>query len=380
MSLENDVASAPAPAPEAAPPASSPPSAPAIEKAPDTTPEAAEAALDDDLRKVWRDQSRERDDSGKFVAKDGKKAEPPAPAVDEPAKEAKDAKPTTPETAAKPAEGQTGNEAPRAWPAEMKAKWATLPPDIQQVVAARETELHEVKSDIGRLAATYRPMNDVLKNHKSYLEPALEATRQSLPQFLDRVITASAMLDSNPVEGLRELAKNYGVDLSTLYDPLAQPPDPKIAALERKVQELSGRLQQEDQQRAASAEQQEAARVESMAAIVTEFMTANPDAKGIENDILAQISAIQRAEPNLDPKATLSKAYERAAWANEKTRNARLKAEIEASTKASEAAAKAASRTAHNAASVNVRGAPSPVDSDDLDADLRSIWRKSATR
>lgn len=380
MSLEAEVASAPAPAADTAPPAPSTPS-PAVVEKPAETPEAAETALDDDLRKVWRNSTKERDETGKFASKEPKKAEPPAPALDKPADEktAKDAKPAEPATVDKPAPATTV-EPPRSWTAEQKAKWAAIPPDVQPLIAAREAELHEVKSDAGRMAAQLKPLAQVFGEHKDYLGSALKATNKSLPEFINDAIAASAMLDQNPVEGLKAIAKMYSVDLGALYDPLAQPPDPTVTALQNEVAQLRNRLLQEDRQRAANAENQQAAREQEFNTIAAEFMAAHPDAKGMESDIIAEISAIQRSEPTLDPKATLKKAYERAQWANEKTRSQRLKAEIEAANKQSAEAAKAASLTAQRAASVNVRGSARSGEFDDLEADLRGIWRKNATR
>lgn len=380
MSLEAEVASAPAPAPAAdpAPPVISTPS-PAVDK-PAETPEAAEAALDKDLRNVWRNANKERDEAGKFASKEPKKAEPPAPALDKPAddKTAKDAKPAD-LAAEKPAQA-TAVEPPRSWTAEQKAKWAAIPADVQPLIAEREAELHEVKSDAGRMAAQLKPLAQVFGDHKEYLGSALKATNKSLPEFINDAIAASAMLDRNPAEGLKAIAKMYGVDLGALYDPLAQPPDPTVTALQNEVAQLRNRLVQEDQQRAAYAENQQAARKQEFNTIAAEFMAAHPDAKGMEPDIIAEISAIQSYEPTLDPKATLKKAFERAQWANEKTRSQRLKAEIEAANKQSAEAAKAASLTAQRAASVNVRGSARSGEAEDLEADLRGIWRKNATR
>lgn len=265
-------------------------------------------------------------------------------------------------------------EPPRAWSAEQKALWAKIPPEAQPIIAARENELHEIKTAAGRLTAEYKPIRDTIGQHADYFgqigkQPA---------QWLNDALHVSRMLDTGQApQVIKQLADQYGVDLGQLYDPLAPPPNQELVELRREIASLKAARQNETQTAAAS---KEAAAVEQFQRVVDEFKTKHPDASEIEDEIAAEITAIRAIEPNLDHAALLAKAYERAAWANPKTRDARIKAELASTLKAQEearvSAAKEAAARAKAAASVNVSGSPSSPSDGDIDTDLRAIWRK----
>jgi len=326
-----------------------------------------EVGLDDSLAKVWAKNNPARADDGKFVSRETpvKPAEPAAPAG-EPAKAAE-----IPAEPAKPA-----SEAPRAWTAEQKAIWPKIPPEAQPIIAQRETELHEIKTAAGRMAAEVKPIRDVFNQHADYLNQI----GQRPEQWLSKALDVSRQLDAgNAPQVIKYLADRYSVDLGQIYDPLAPPPDQRVLELERKLEALEYQRQSELQSRAAS---QGAAQFSEFDRMANEFKAQNPDAAQIEDDIVAEIHAIRLQQPNLDPAALLKKAYERAAWASEKTRTKRLEAMVAEKLKAQEearvSAAKEAAAKARSAASVNVAGSAAPSDdADDLDSMLRAIARKN---
>ncbi len=110
------------------------PSTPAHE----TTREAPVEDVGAELSKVWSKLNPSRDETGKFVSRATPNTAEDAPAEAAPAPEvkpeAKQQEPTTPAV-----------EPPRAWTADAKAKWASLPPDMQSFVAGREQELQDIK-------------------------------------------------------------------------------------------------------------------------------------------------------------------------------------------------------------------------------------------
>lgn len=358
VGADTAVAEAPAPVADIAPP-----DAPKTE-APADNAEAAENAWHDDLRKVFRNSQRVRDDSGKFVAKDGKPAEANAA---EP--------PEASEVAAEPVEKPVAPavpavEVPRTWQGELKDKFAALPPDVQKLVAEREGELQEVKTTAGRLWQEYTPIREALVKHADYLN----RLGQPLQQYLDNVIATSKQLDSgNAAAVIQQLAKAYNVDLYEIADPLAPKEDPNVAALRAENQQLRADLAEQQRHVSEWQRQQQEAQRDQVVSVVDEFLSKTPDAEGHEAELEIQLSAIRRAAPNLAPKDMLSKAWENVVWANEKLRAARL----DADRKAQAEAAQKAARQAQQAASVNVRGAPRSAVSEDMDADLRAVWRKN---
>lgn len=341
-------------------PVSTPEPAPAVEP---VSEKASEVSVDDDLAKVWAKNNATRDENGRFASRetDVKQEAPPAAVV--PPTDAKTE--TTPTPSVEP---------PRAWSAEQKALWAKIPPEAQPIIAARENELHEIKTAAGRLTAEYKPLRDTISQHAEYFGQI----GQQPAQWLNNALQVSRMLDGGQApQVIKQLADQYGVDLGQLYDPLAPPPNQELVELRREISALKAARQNETQTAAAS---KQAAAIEEFQRLADEFKSKHPDASEIEDEIVAEIKAIREIEPNLDHAALLAKAYERAAWANPKTRETRIKSQLESTLKAQEearvSAAKEAAARAKAAASVNVSGSPSSPSEGTIDEDLRAIWRK----
>jgi len=99
------------------------------------TVETAKPSIRDTLESVLA-KAEERGDDGRFKAKDT--AQDTAPET-----------PDQPETQ-KAAEPQPeAIEPPSSWSAEVKAKWATLPPDVQRYVLDRESQTHKAITEKG---------------------------------------------------------------------------------------------------------------------------------------------------------------------------------------------------------------------------------------
>ena len=351
---------------QATPDVSTPSPSPTPEAAPAAVePSAPESSVEDDLSKVWSKHNPNRDkESGRFASREKPtdetaEVEAPAAEIAEPEAEA----PNSPAV-----------EAPRAWSAEDRELWGKLPPEAQRTVAKYQSELHEIKSISGRLASEYKPIRETFGQHAEYLghigmQPA---------QWLSNALQISRALDTGQAPAvIKHLADQYGVDLGQLYDPLAPPPNQEVAELRREIAALRGQRQTEHESRAAS---DQAAQLGAFQSIVNEFKSKHPDASEFEDDIAAEIQALRITEPDLDHAAVLAKAYERAAWANPAARAKRVEAQLAERLKTQEqarvAAAKEAATKAKAAASVNVSGSPSSVETGEIDDDLRAIWRK----
>lgn len=372
---EAPVADTPAPAPESAPAKPD-----RVEEL--NAKETAEKALDDDLRKAFRNSQRTRSDDGKFAPKDGitppkAKEAPPAPQA-----EAKDAaKPVEskdqPEAKApEPAKPQPpAIDAPAAWSAEMKAKWSALPSEAQQYVAQREQEAHARISQLGQYAKQMEPIHKALSEHSSYIQQVGKPPAQ----FVSELFNAAQALDRDPVSALKELARVYRVDPFTLIDDGTQStqPDPKVANLERQL----AQLQQEQQQWRAQQEQQaraaEEAKASAVQAEIDQFSKDKADWSTLQEDIIANVAAIRSQKPQASNAEVLQEAYERARWANPTTRT-KMQQELQAAADAKriEEARKAAA-TATTASRLNVSGSRPQAQPADMDADLRAIWRKN---
>jgi hypothetical protein len=93
----------------------------------------------------------------------------------------------------------------------------------------------------------------------------------------------------------------------------------------------------------------------TLASLVEDFSKDKTDFSEVESDVVAHIHAIRAAEPGLDSKALLAKAYEAARWANPATRTKMLEAQRkDEETKRTEEAKKKADE-ARKASRLNVK-------------------------
>lgn len=186
--------------------------APSVEADPiDAAVESAESPASD----------RVRGPDGKFA-----KAEPDNNKIAETAKIG-DAPQTSDQTVT------TGIQTPVSWSAAAKAEFSKLPLAVQEAVAKREMEVSQGFKQYGEKVKAYEAIDKVLEP----LRPALQQAGLTADQYISRLRAAEQTLETNPVEGIKWLAKSYGVDLAQLGQPQDEAP-PEIASLRREVSEL----------------------------------------------------------------------------------------------------------------------------------------------
>jgi len=342
--------------------------APQEQSAPET-PETADAGLDADLAAVWDKNAKAgRDDRGRF-----------APADTDAAK-----------AAGVETEGQTPSEgtaetaepsipAPHSWPAEMKAKWATLPPDAREYIAKRESEAHSTISRMGQTVKAFQPVAETLEQHREVFERNGLGDQDGIKALLN----AQIALEQNPVAAIKHLAGAYGVDLARLYGNAGEQGSgqPQIAALEAQIASLHKQLT-ETSQRVTTREQRETeAQRQTLESVVNDFLKDKPDFDTIEPDVMALLPAIRERNPGASPRELLADAYDKAQWVNPAARAKRLEADRKASeAKAAEENAKrAAEAKKHN--SLNVKtGQSSTGDRKTMDDTLQEIARRAYAR
>lgn len=260
-------------------------------------------------------------DNGRFVSKSiGENKDTQA----EIGAEASDAKPATETTDQNPAEAVVeppkvaAIDAPLSWSAEMKAKWATLPPDVQAYASQREGEAHKRISELGQQVKAFEPIRELV-------EPLRQMSARngvSERDGLQRLLAANEYLDRSPKEAIEWLAKAYGVTLSSASQASASEGDQSeyVRSLETRL-ERAERLASEAHSKTTARERSEHEQAQAtLASLVDEFAKDKTDFQDIEADVVAHIAAIRSAEPGLKPEKLLEKAYEAARWANPNTR------------------------------------------------------------
>src|SRR5262249_50155888 len=143
--VNESVATAPS-GTDAAPDASSPAVVVTREQTPAEQREGADKALDNELRAGWHKNHPDRAADGRFGSRGGAAATDGANVVA--AHDQTNSAGEPQEASSEPA--APAIDAPHSWPAEMKAKWAAVPPDIQAHIAKRETEAHQAITRSGR--------------------------------------------------------------------------------------------------------------------------------------------------------------------------------------------------------------------------------------
>ncbi len=332
---------------------------PVVETPASVEPEVVD--LDKELSSIWQKNNRDREPNGQFKGKDG---------IAPPATDLKD----QPQIAAtEPA--QPAIQAPQSWSADVKAKWATLPPDLQAYIAKREGESHQAISKYGEQVKQYEPLGKVIDHYRG----SFERSGVTPDEGISRLLEADQRLNQDPHSAIAWLANAYGVNLAELVGPMdGNAPE---GALHQTIQELRSELNQirsglnEQQQHKATTE------LRSLESQIGEFSKDKADWAELEQEILAEVVALKHTSPNSQPLETLQKAYDRARWANPEARERTLKQQREAEDKKNLEEARQRAEKARNASSVNVRSSTAGgTATGSLDDTLKSAFRTAQSR
>jgi hypothetical protein len=335
-------------------------------------PETSQAATNEDTppSETPATSERPRDELGRFkrveaspsdAADDTTSSATEVPEEDKPAIEVKEEPP-------KPA---TALRAPQSWGASAKAKFADLPPEIQQEVIRREGDYNKGLQRNAELANFGRSLAEVITPYQAMLaaegaDPITVVSEMMRTAYLLRNAPAP-----QKVQLFKQVAQQFGVDLTSLT---AEEPyvDPQIAALQTRQQQLEQYLQQQAlqaQQQSQYAQAQETSRLTSEIDAFADD-PAHPHFEEVRADMAALLKA-GRAQG-------LADAYEMAIWARSDIRPSLLQQQ-QADTEAKRKAEAAKRVKEAQAAAVSVRGAPHggpglPAPRASLRDELEAAW------
>lgn len=129
-------------------------------------------------------------------------------------------------------------EAPQSLPDDVKKAWATFPPEVQAGIARRESEAHEKITADGQKIKALSSFEEALAPFQARLQQV-----QAPPhEYVRRLAAADQMLASDPLRGIQEVARLYGIDLRQA---VTGQPDPS-SALHSKIHELETRLSERE--------------------------------------------------------------------------------------------------------------------------------------
>ena len=211
--------------------------------------------------------------------------------------------------------------APQAWSAAAKARWAELPPELQQEIARREGDFTRgIEQKVLEARRHYAPLEQVIG-------PRREAwARQfgSPERGLQTLVEISEQAGRDPEGFVRWFAQNSGLDLSRLAQGVANGApadtasggakpadqgDPRVALLAQQVGQLQEYLAGEQQARQVE-------NLSSLASVVDAFR-ADPKHEhfdAVAPDVLALIPVVRQAMPQASAPELLKAAYERTIW------------------------------------------------------------------
>ncbi|WP_417814058.1 hypothetical protein [Thalassospira alkalitolerans] len=304
-----------------------------------------------------------RDESGRFAktesTEDAAHVEEDEPAEEEAADQADDTDQPEEKGTDEPA---TVIDPPISWSAEAKAKFAEAPPEIQREVLKREADFERGIAQKGQELSTLRQQTSEMEQA---LSPVLSTWQQNgvAPAVgVQRLVAADAYLQRDPVGGLQQIARAYGVDLQSLSDGDGNDPAPVNPQIQAQLQAHDQFIRNFQLQQQQTETNRIASDIDAFAsAMGADGQPAHPHFDAVFDDIKMMLPALKQANPTATISDLVKQSYEKAVWANPTTRDAILKAErAQQAKKQTEERSKAA-KDAKRAAKGNVRGRGEPV-------------------
>lgn len=177
-----------------------------------------QADLEAAIKELEERPEVERDEAGKFKAKEEVQAKEPEQEVEPAPEPAKEVAP-----------------APQSWGASVKGKWAELPEEVRAEIQKRETDIHQMLTRHDGELRLGREMKEVVTPYLATIQAEGGTPTSAVASLLN---TAHILRTGTP-EAKKSLilntAKQFGVDLGLGEEEYV---DPTIAQLKQQIDEL----------------------------------------------------------------------------------------------------------------------------------------------
>lgn len=324
------------------------------------------------------DQAQPRGADGKFVAKDGEgtpkppEAKPAAedtPATDD--KQAQDDKAEDDKQAAEDKKDAPKSEAPSNLPRAVRDNWDKMPPDVQEAIAASQTEMASKLSDATRQIQGIGPIFDVVKRAAAEIPQLKDMQPGQIAGEVFELAKWSAALERDPVGALMTMAERHGAG-EALKARLGGEQPSEIAQLHQQIATLQQQVaRQQDPVNVAQMVDQRM-QMQNSDAAVQQFALSKPDWDAVEPHMPHFVQIVRTSKPDATHAQVLEEAYQEARYAVPAIRQ-QLQSAAEAQRIADEKA-----QAAQAAASLNVRpngsGQATPMTEDQ---ELSQIYRRN---
>jgi hypothetical protein len=247
--------------------------------------------------------------------------------------------------------------APEHWSQTDKDVFNNSPPELKDWLLARhksmEADYTKKTTSISDFKRDYEPVQALLEPYRANL-----AQMGVTPaQYVERLAQADNMLNQNPMQGLKQIAQMYNIDLSQLGQPAegSESIDPEVQSLRDEINALKGSVTQRQQ-----AEQQE--RQNTILSEIQTFAEAKDEngelAHPYFEEAMNDIMALAQAERQLGRNPVLNDLYDKAVWSNTSIREQMQAATTAAQAKRATEEARAKAAQAKQAGK-SVTGSPS---------------------
>lgn len=216
-------------------------------------------------------------------------------------------------------------EPPTNFSAEQRETFGKLPREAQEIILARHKDMQEdYTRKTTELANARKPVDEI----NAILEPykqEMELAGVKPHDVLQRLLAAQRYLQSDPVNGVKWLAQQFNVDLSSFAPkPDEAYVDPTVKALRDELNQLKASLQQ----REATAQNQNVSAAQKM---ISEFAEAKNDDGTAKHPHYESLKSVMA--PIVATGKTLEEAYDIARYTIP-AEIERLKAEVAKSAQA----------------------------------------------
>jgi len=270
-------------------------------------------------------------------------------------------------------------QAPEHWSAEDRETFTTLPSAAQQYLLKREKQyeqgIQQKAEELKPIQEAFGPYRDILK-----MRGVDEATA------VRTWVSAQKLLDTDPVDGLQTLIRQYGPDVQEALmaafgnrEPAASSGN-ELVYVDPEVRKLRDELKDLKQRNTQTQSQYQQLRTQEALEQVKQFREATGDDGKPLHPYFDKVKDDMRALLNAGVAPDLQTAYDKAVWSLPEYRDdfaAQQRKEAErAEAKRREEAAAKAKKTAK---AVNGKGSvpPPPQKANTLRDDLRDAWKQS---
>lgn len=304
------------------------------------TAQPAPASFEDTMSAVYDKMNQPRGEGGKFAGNEQTETTEGA--------ETAATEETVDENTDQPSEkaqetAQPSITAPNSWSAEMKAKFGSLPPEAQQYIAQRESEMHAAITQKGEQIKAFEPIRQTLDQHREVFAKNGVSEAEGIARFM----AADRFLESNPTEAIKWLADSYGVDLRQLTTGEQSSTDQPQAQTPREVLELRRELAQVKSYLTAQQRQSHEAEQATVVKTVEDFAKDKPHFEKVRKIMGSLMQAGEASD--------LDDAYQKATYAHPEVRQLILEDQRKADEAKRKAEQEKAVSQAKKAGAVNQR-------------------------